>query len=121
MEFHDVSAIEAYQGSIFDKLFDVGDITLFKMGDEMRVARMYQPEKIVKTVQASLQLHHHEEKKPDPSMHIYLDNVKQPVAPYKHGFRYLPKDETTEEEKKFLEAVRKQPGTIDLSGTPPKA
>lgn len=50
-EFHDVSGIQSYQGSIFDKIFSIGDIRLMKMGDEMYVSRMYQPDLIVATIQ----------------------------------------------------------------------
>lgn len=117
-EFHDISGIQAHQGSIFDKMFNMGDITLHKLGDEMYISRMYQPATIVETVQANLQTHHHEEKS-DKDMHIYLDGVRQNhvAVPYKSGFRYVPK---TQDDEKFVETIRKQPGTIDLSGTPPK-
>jgi uncharacterized membrane protein YdbT with pleckstrin-like domain len=91
MEFHDISGIQAYQGSIFDKLFNIGDITLHKMGDEMRVTRMFQPDLIVEAVQSNLEEHHHEEEKTDNGMHIYVDGVRQNhvAVPYKTGFRYV--------------------------------
>lgn len=54
-------------------MFDIGDITLHKMGDEMRIMRMYQPDGIVEAIESNLQEHHHEESKPNPDMHIYLD------------------------------------------------
>lgn len=120
MEFHDISGIQAYQGSIFDKLFNIGDITLHKMGDEMRVTRMFQPDLIVEAVQANLEEHHHDEEKHDNNgMHIYVDGVRQNhvAVPYKTGFRYVP---THEDDDRYIDTVRRQPGTIDLSGTAPK-
>lgn len=119
MEFHDISGIQAYQGSIFDKLFNIGDITLHKMGDEMRVTRMFQPDLIVEAVQSNLEEHHHEEEKTDNGMHIYVDGVRQNhvAVPYKTGFRYIPSDKDDEH---YIDTVRRQPGTIDLSGTTPK-
>lgn len=118
-EFHDITGIQAHQGSIFDKLFNIGDITLDRMGDEMFVSRMYQPEAITDLVQSHLHAHHHEAPKATNDTHIYLDGVRQShvAVPYKSGFRYVP---TTQDDEKFIETVRKQPGTIDLSGTPPK-
>ncbi len=113
-EFHDISGIQAQQHSVFDKLWSIGDITLFKMGDEMHVSRMFQPERIVETIQSHLHEHtHHEEKKPTQDMHIYLDGFRQHVTahPYKQGFRYAPV-----EDKGFVDSIRKKPGTIDLSG-----
>jgi hypothetical protein len=120
MEFHDISGIQSYQGSIFDKLFDIGDITLHKMGDEMRVSRMHQPGLIVAAVQSNLEEHHHEEEEKTPSdTHIYLDGVRQQhiAVPYKTGFRYVP---SSEDDEQFIDSIRRQPGTIDLSGTEPK-
>lgn len=120
MEFHDISGIQAHQGSIFDKLFNIGDITLHKMGDEMRVTRMFQPDLIVEAVQSNLEEHHHDEEKHDNNgMHIYVDGVRQNhvAVPYKTGFRYVP---THEDDDRYIDTVRRQPGTIDLSGTVPK-
>ncbi len=67
-------------------MFDIGDITLHKMGDEMRIMRMYQPDGIVEAIESNLQEHHHEETKPNADMHIYLDGVRQTggVHPYKN-------------------------------------
>ncbi len=119
-EFHDISGIQSYQWTLFDKMFDIGDITLHKMGDEMRIMRMYQPDAIVDAIESNLQEHHHEESKPNPDMHIYLDWVRQTgaVHPYKNGFRYSPVD--GDADTKFVEQIRNRPGTIDLSGATPK-
>lgn len=90
------------------------------MGDEMRVTRMFQPDLIVETVQSNLEEHHHDEEKPDNNgMHIYVDGVRQNhvAVPYKTGFRYIPSDKDDEH---YIDTVRRQPGTIDLSGTTPK-
>ena len=77
-EFHDISGIQSYQGSIFDKAFNIGDITIHKMGDEMRVMRMYRPDDIVDAIESNLQEHHHhDEAKTTSDMHIYLDGMKQ--------------------------------------------
>lgn len=118
-EFHDISAIQAYQGSIWDKLFNIGDINLHKMGDEMYVSRMYQPDMIVATIQSNLQEHHHDHDAPktEKDMHIYLDGVRQNhvAVPYKSGFRYMP---SADDDAKFIENIKKQPGVIDLSGAP---
>jgi len=118
-EFHDISAIQSYQGSIFDKLFNIGDIRLHKMGDEMYVSRMYQPDVIVATIQSNLHEHHHDAgHSPDNNgTHIYLDGVRQNhvAVPYKTGFRYMPSEK---DDAKFIEKIRQQPGVIDLSGTP---
>lgn len=118
-EFDDISGIESSQNTLFDKLFNIGDITLHKMGDEMRVTRMFQPDLIVETVQSNLEEHHHEEEKTDNGMHIYVDGVRQNhvAVPYKTGFRYIPSDKDDEH---YIDTVRRQPGTIDLSGTKPK-
>jgi len=118
-QFDDITSIQSHQGSIFDKLFNIGDIALHKMGDEMRISRMYLPETITATVQANLQEHHHEESKTEKDMHIYLDGVRQNhvAVPYKTGFRYVP---TEQDDTRYMDTVRRQPGTIDLSGTPPK-
>lgn len=115
-EFHDISAIQAYQGSIWDKLFNIGDINLHKMGDEMYISRMYQPDLIVATIQSNLHEHHHEPQKTEKDMHIYLDGVRQNhiAVPYKSGFRYMP---SGEDDARFMEKIKKQPGVIDLSGT----
>jgi hypothetical protein len=119
-EFHDISGIQSYQWSIFDKMFNIGDITVHKMGDEMRVMRMYRPDDIVAAIESNLQEHHHEETKTTSDMHIYLDGMKQmgQTHPYKNGFRYTPSDPETD--TKYIEHIRSRPGTIDLSGTPPK-
>lgn len=119
-EFHDISGIQSFQGSIFDKMFDIGDITLHKMGDEMRIMRMYQPDAIVEAVQWNLQEHHHEDSKPNPDMHIYLDGVRQNgmTYPYKNWFRYRPDE--TDADTKFIEQIRNRPWTIDLSSPTPK-
>lgn len=118
-EFHDISAIQAYQWSIWDKLFNIGDINLHKMGDELYVSRMYQPDMIVATIQSNLQEHHHDHETPkvEKDMHIYLDGVRQNhvAVPYKSGFRYMP---SADDDAKFIENIKKQPGVIDLSGTP---
>lgn len=89
------------------------------MGDEMYISRMYQPDLIVTTVQENLHEHHHEETKSEKDMHIYLDGVRQNhvAVPYKTGFRYVP---TEVDDQKYMDTVRRQPGTIDLSGTMPK-
>jgi hypothetical protein len=89
------------------------------MGDEMFISRMFQPELIVETIQANLVEHHHEDDKSGKDMHIYLDGVRQNhvAVPYKTGFRYVP---TEKDDEKYIDTVRKQPGTIDLSGTGPK-
>lgn len=118
-EFHDISAIQSYQGSIFDKLFNIGDINLHKMGDELYVSRMYQPDAIVAIIQSNLHAHHHDHVAPkaEKDMHIYLDGVRQNhvAVPYKSGFRYMP---SADDDTKFIENIKKQPGVIDLSGTP---
>jgi hypothetical protein len=90
------------------------------MGDEMHVMRMYRPDDIVSAIQANLQEHHHEDTKTGSDMHIYLDGMKQGshTHPYKNGFRYSPADPETD--TKFVEHMRSRPGTIDLSGIPPK-
>jgi len=115
MEFHDISGIQAQQKSIFDKLFNIGDITVHKMGDEMHISRMYQPDLIVTSVQSNLQEHHDHEENTGNDMHIYVDGVRQNhvAVPYKTGFRYVP---TEDNDSEFIETLRKQPGTIDLSG-----
>lgn len=89
------------------------------MGDEMYISRMYLPELIVATVQSNLHEHREEEPRSEKDMHIYLDGVRQNhvAVPYKSGFRYVP---TTEDDEKYMDTVRRQPGTIDLSGTAPK-
>ncbi len=87
------------------------------MGDEMYVSRMYQPDIIVATIQSNLQEHHHDEApKTEKDMHIYLDGVRQNhvAVPYKTGFRYMP---SADDDAKFIENIKKQPGVIDLSGT----
>lgn len=52
-------------------------------------------------------------------MHIYLDGVRQNhvAVPYKTGFRYMP---SPEDDSRFIEKIRQQPGVIDLSGAPEK-
>ena len=52
-------------------------------------------------------------------MHIYVDGVRQNhvAVPYKTGFRYVP---TEMEDEKYVDTVRRQPGTIDLSLPAPK-
>lgn len=115
-EFDDISAVQFGQGTIFDKLFNIGDVTIHKLGDEMYIWRMYRPAEIAEMIQANLHEHHHEEhKNDDKNMHIYLDGVRQNhvAVPYKSGFRYIP---TTEEDEHYVETIRNQPGTIDLSG-----
>lgn len=114
-EFHDISAIHAHQGSLMDKMFNIGDITLHKMGDELYVSRMYQPDSIVAMIQSNLYQHHEAPHTPEKDMHIYLDGVRQNhvAVPYKSGFRYMPSEA---DDEKFIEKVRQQPGVIDLSG-----
>lgn len=116
-EFDDISAVQFAQWTIFDKMFNIGDVTIHKMGDEMYVSRMHRPAEIAEMIQSNLHEHHHEEHKESKDMHIYLDGVRQNhvAVPYKSWFRYIP---TTDEDEHYIETVRKQPGTIDLSGGP---
>lgn len=114
-EFHDISAIQSEQNSLFDKLFHIGDVTLHKMGDEMHISRMYQPDQITELVQANLHEHHHETTHaPETNMHIYVDGFRREhtAIPYKNGFRYMPADT---HDDGFLDKIRQQPGIIDLS------
>lgn len=117
-EYHDFSGIESEQHTVFDKLFNIGDVTIHKVWGEIFIARMYRPDDIVELVQSNLHEHHHEEHKPaEQAMHIYLDWVRQGghATPYKNGFRYMPADGAGEQA--YVEKVRRIPGTIDLSGT----
>ncbi len=116
-EYDDISAVQSHQGSIFDKMFNIGDITIHKMGDEMYISRMYKPAEIIEIIQANLREHHHEDHSEGKDMHIYVDGVRQNhvAVPYKTGFRYVP---TEVDDVKYIESIRKQPGTIDLSGKP---
>lgn len=85
------------------------------MGDEMYISRMYRPDLIAEMVQSNLHEHHHEEPKTEKDMHIYLDGVQKNfvTVPYKSGFRYVP---SVDDDTKFLEKIKQQPGVIDLSG-----
>ena len=118
-EYDDVSAVQSHQGSIFDKMFNIGDITIHKMGDEMYISRMYKPREIVDIIQSNLREHHHDDHSEGKDMHIYVDGVRQNhvAVPYKTGFRYVP---TEMDDVKYIESIRKQPGTIDLSAAPKK-
>ena len=115
-EFDDISSVQYGQRSLFDKLFDIGDVTIHKMGDEMYISRMHHPSKIADIIQSNIHTHHHEEHKAASDTHIYLDGVRQnhTSVPYKSGFRYMP----AADDEKFVEEMRKQPGVIDLSGKP---
>lgn len=81
---------------------------------------MHHPAQIADLIQANLHEHHEEEHHEGKDMHIYLDGVRQNhvAVPYKTGFRYVPTDA---EDEKFIDTIRKQPGTIDLSGGSPKS
>ncbi len=116
-EYHDISAIQFSQDTLFDKMFRIGDITLHKQGDEMRVAYMYKPDEIVESIQKELHFEHEShEDKATPEMHIYVDGFRQnhEMTRYKDGYRYMPRPSNEEDE--FVEKVRNQKGTIDLSG-----
>lgn len=114
-EFDDISSVHSHQGSIFDKVFNIGDLEIHKMGDEMHISRMYRPEMIAELIQENLHEHHHDDHHaPTSNTNIYIDGVRQGNAvPYKSGFRYMP---SPEDDKHFIESVRSKPGTIDLSG-----
>lgn len=117
-EYHDISSIQFSQSTLFDKMFRIGDITLHKMGDEIHVAYMYKPDEIVDTIQGELHSEHKShEVKTTPDMHIYVDGFRQQheMTRYKDGYRYMPRP--SGEEDAFVEKVRHQKGTIDLSGT----
>jgi hypothetical protein len=118
-EYHDISSIQYSQQTLFDKVFRIGDITLHKMGDEIRIAYMYKPDEIVDAIQQELHFEHetHEEKT-TPEMHIYVDGFRQnhEMIRYKDGYRYMPRPDHDEE--MYVEKVRHQKGTIDLSGGP---
>ncbi len=116
-EYHDISSIQYEQGTLFAKLFHIGDITLHKMGDEIHIAYMYRPDEIVDAIQGELHgEHEHHEEKSGPEMHIYVDGFRQnhEMMRYKDGYRYMPR--ASNEEDEFVEKVRQQKGTIDLSG-----
>jgi len=118
-EYHDISAIQFSQNTLFDKMFRIGDITVHKMGDEIRVAYMYKPDEIVENIQKELHFEHEShDDKTTPEMHIYVDGFRQnhEMTRYKDGYRYMPRP--TNEEDAFVEKVRSQKGTIDLSGGP---
>lgn len=115
-EYHDISAIQYSQETLFDKVFRIGDITLHKMGDEIRIAYMYKPDEIVENIQNELHVEHeHHEEKTGPEMHIYVDGFRQnhTMTRYKDGYQYMPRTHTGEDE--FVEKIRHQKGTIDLS------
>lgn len=79
-EFDDISGIESAQNTIFDKIFDIGDVTVHKVGGEIFIARMYRPDAIVEAIQSNLHEHHHHDEHESPkeqAMHIYLDGVRQ--------------------------------------------
>lgn len=117
-EYHDISAIQYSQETLFAKMFRIGDITIHKMGDEMRVAYMYKPDEIVDTIQKELNFEHEShDNKTTPEMHIYVDGFRQnhEMTRYKDGYRYMPRP--SNEEDAFVEKVRHQKWTIDLSGT----
>lgn len=116
-EYHDISSIQYSQESLFDKMFRIGDVTLHKMGDEIRIAYMYKPDEIAEFVQKELHFEHEDhEDKTTPEMHIYVDGFRQQheMTRYKDGYRYMPRTNTEEDE--FVEKVRSQKWTIDLSG-----
>ena len=122
IEYDDISSVQYHQGSIFDKVFHIGDVTIHKMGDEMFISRMYRPDAIAEIIQENVHEHHTADHKAGQDMHIYLDGVRQnaTAVPYKNGFRYMPRPE---DDAQYIAAVRKQPGTIDLSAPldhPPK-
>lgn len=115
-EYQDISSIQYSQETLFDKMFRIGNITLHKMGDEIRVAYMYQPDIIIDAIQKELHLEHvNHDEKTTPDMHIYVDGFRQQheMTRYKDGYRYMPK--ASNEEDAFVEKVRNQKGTIDLS------
>jgi hypothetical protein len=115
-EFDEISSVQYEQGSLFDKLFDIGDVTIHKHGGEMYISRMHHPSLITDMIQSNIHEHHHEEHAgDDKNMHIYLDGVRQNhvAVPYKTGFRYIPTDA---DDEKYIETIKKQPGTIDLTG-----
>lgn len=116
-EYHDISSIQYEQGTLFAKLFHIGDITLHKMGDEIHIAYMYRPDEIVDAIQGELHgEHEHHEEKSWPEMHIYVDGFRQnhKMMRYKDGYRYMPR--SSADEDVFVEKIRQQKGTIDLSG-----
>ncbi len=119
IEYQDISSIQFSQDSLFDKMFRSGDVTLYKMGSEIRIAYMYRPDDIVGAIQKKLYTEHnaHHGDKSTPEMNIYVDGFRQQheMTRYKDGYRYMPRPNDLEE--KFVEKVRSQPGTIDLSGT----
>ena len=121
-EYQDISSIQFSQDSLFDKMFRSGDVTLHKMGDEIHISSMYRPDDIVEAIQEKLHSEHnsHHEDKTTPEMHIYVDGFRQAheMARYKDGYRYMPRPNDLED--RFVEKVRNQPGTIDLSGNPQK-
>jgi hypothetical protein len=120
IEYHDISSIQFSQDSFFDKMFHSGNVTLHKMGDEIHITYMYRPDDIVEAIQKKLHSEHstHHDDKTTPEMHIYVDGFRQQheMARYKDGYRYMPR--TNNEEDAFVEKVRQQKGTIDLSGAP---
>lgn len=126
IEYQDISSIQFSQDSLFDKMFRSGDVTLHKMGTEIRIAYMYRPDAIVEAIQKKLYSGGHNAHNggtTTPEMNIYVDGFRQQheMTRYKDGYRYMPRPNDVEE--KFVEKVRNQPGTIDLSepiGTPPK-
>jgi hypothetical protein len=80
---------------------------------------MYKPDEIVENIQKELHFEHEShDDKTSPEMHIYVDGFRQQheMARYKDGYRYMPRP--THEEDEFVEKVRQQKGTIDLSGGP---
>lgn len=116
-EYHDISAVEYSQRTLFDKVFHMGDVVIHKMGDEFHISRMYRADAIVDAIQDCLYQEHskHEEHSTTPNMHIYVDGFRQNthVTAYKNGFRYTPGSAVDDA---YLRKIKEQPGTIDLSG-----
>lgn len=107
MDFHEISGIKSSQKTIADKLFHIGDITLYKMGEELRIQRMYEPDAIVAAVETNLIAPVHKEE-PKNDLNIYIDGVRQ------HNARYST--HPREHDDHFVASVKNKPGTIDLSG-----
>lgn len=77
-EYHDITSIQFSQETLFDKVSNIGDITLHKMGSEMRSTYMYRPADIVDSIQKELQTEHeNHSEKTNQEMHIYVDGFRQ--------------------------------------------
>jgi hypothetical protein len=79
-EFYDISGIESSQNTLFDKIFDIGDVTVHKIGWR-NFYRSYVSTRCNRrsnTVKSHEHHHHDEHAAPkEQAMHIYLDGVRQ--------------------------------------------